>query len=101
MREPLRESGLVHEQSAHPQHARDLVERGESTSVSAANVITGAEVDHEIEAATRKGQIAHVRHVQRSVRTARLQLYPRVTERRSVDVDANESVRRESLSQYR
>jgi len=50
MREVLRDTRLVDEQSVGAKHARDLAQRGELSRFPAADVIARSEVDHEIEA---------------------------------------------------
>src|SRR3954468_17376749 len=100
MREILREARLVHEQSTDAKDARDLVQRGDPSREPAADVIAGAEVDDEVEAAAGEWEIATVAHLERGARAGAANPLVRGVDEHGVDVDPRELRGPQSLGEH-
>jgi hypothetical protein len=101
VREVLRDRCLVHEQPAMPQHARDFPQRSPCAGRSSADVIAGAEVDHEIEARGFERQVANIREVHVRRHAERTHVSRRRRDECGVDIHADERRRRQLFGEHR
>ena len=101
MRETLCDACLVYESTADPQHACDLVQRGEPAGVTTAHVIAGPEIDHEIEVSAGERKIAHVRDLQHRADSSAFNARSRMLDQLRIHIHAGELGGGESLGEHR
>ena len=93
MGQVLRQRRLVYEETARPQHTRNLAKRGPRSVNTTTDMVASSEVDDEIDARRLQGQIANI-GLEKRCRHARRSKSPRRdVERGCVDVHACERER--------
>ena len=93
MREPLRDTGFVDEESTWPEYACDFAERSARTILSAADMIARPEIDNQIEAGRLERQRANVASHHSRCDTAGAHLLAGDRNEHRIEVDPNEARR--------